>query len=173
MLVHLSFFGHLLCAAKTLIMKALTYWLLSGGLSLAYPAAAQADSTRIICLVEPALELRSGGGNQGIITAIQRRLIYPPQALRAGAEGRVFISFTVTPTGRVQRITVLKAFRQDCALAAVAAVRQLPLFKPRREEWGAVGFTVPITFKLARHRSPKKPHHATSQELTTHRNPNP
>ena len=130
-------------------MKHLTYWIiLSVSLLIDYPTAAQTDQNRIVCIVEPALELRSGGGNQGIIAAIQRRLIYPPQALRVGAEGKVFVSFTVTPAGHVQHITVLKAFRQDCALAASAAVRQLPLFKPRRKEWGANSFTVPITFKM-------------------------
>ena len=155
-------------------MKSLSYWLLLSGNSLiAYPTTEQTDPTRIICLVEPTLELRSGGGSQGILAVIQRHLVYPAQALRAGAEGRVFISFTVTPAGRVQRITVLKAFRQDCALAAIAAVRQLPLFKPRREEWGTTGFTVPITFKLTQPSSLKGFHHATAQELTTHRNPNP
>jgi protein TonB len=172
--MHLGFFWHLPQVAKALIMKSLTYWLLlPANFLIEYPIAAQTAPTRIVCLVEPALELRSGGGNKGILAAIQRRLVYPPQALRAGAEGRVFVSFTVTSTGHVQRITVLKAFRQDCALAAVAAVRQLPLFKPRRKEWGTTGFTVPITFKLTQHPTPKGYHHATSQELTTQRNPNP
>jgi TonB family protein len=157
-----------------LLMKLLTYWLLlSGSLLIGCPTAAQTDPTRIVCLVEPGLELRSGGGSQGIIAAIQRRLVYPSQALRAGAEGRVFVSFIVTPTGHVQHITVLKAFRQDCALAAIAAVRQLPLFKPRRKEWGATGFTVPITFKLMQDSPVNGLHRSATQKLTAPRNPNP
>jgi TonB family protein len=155
-------------------MKLLFYRLgLLGSLCTAYPATAQNDPARIVCLVEPGLELRRGGGSQGIVAAIQQRLVYPPQAVRAGAEGRVFVSFVVTPAGHVRHVVVVRTFRQDCARAAVAAVCQLPLFKPRRQAWGATSFTVPITFRLAPGLPARHSHSPASHKLPRHRNPNP
>lgn len=121
---------------------------LLGSLCPTHPAPAQQAPARIVCLVAPGLELRRGGGSQGIVAAIQQRLLYPPQAIRAGAAGRVVVSFVVTPAGHVRHVVVLKTFRPDCGLAAAAAVRQLPLFKPRRTAWGVTSFPVPVTFRL-------------------------
>jgi TonB family protein len=155
-------------------MKPLFHWLrLVAGIYLTYPAMAQNDPARIVCLVEPGLELRRGGGSQGIVAAIQQRLVYPPQAIWARAEGRVFVSFVVTPAGYVRHIVVLRAFRHDCGQAAVAAVRQLPLFKPRRAEWGATNFTVPITFRLEPGFPASRSHNPAAHKLPRQRNPNP
>jgi protein TonB len=93
-------------------------------------------------------ELPGGGGMPAIVAAIQRRLAYPPQALRAQASGRVFVSFTVAPGGQVQEVFVVKAFRRDCGLAVVRAVRQLPHFKPRLARYGNVRYVAPITFRI-------------------------
>ena len=113
-----------------------------------HPLSAQNAPAQVICLFEPMPELATGGGGRGVVLAIQRRLVYPPKALRAGATGRVFISFTITPSGRVQEISVLKSFRRDCGLAAVSAIRQLPRFKPRPKRDGNVRYVVPVTFNL-------------------------
>lgn len=113
-------------------------------------AIAQTDTTSFVCYfpIEPMPELLTGGGARGIVTAIQRRVIYPPQALRANAIGRVFVSFTITPSGRVQNIIVVKSFRRDCGLAVVNAVRQLPRFKPRPKKYGSMRYVAPITFRI-------------------------
>jgi protein TonB len=100
------------------------------------------------CPIYPMPELPGGGGMPAIVAAIQQRLAYPPQALRAQASGRVFVSFTVVPSGQVQEVVVVKAFRRDCGLAVVRAVRQLPRFKPRLARYGNVRYVAPITFRI-------------------------
>lgn len=113
-------------------------------------ACAQGDTPQFSCLlpIEPMPELPGGGGMPAIVAAIQQHLAYPPQALRAQASGRVFVSFTVAPSGRVQEIFVVKTFRRDCGLAVVRAVRLLPRFKPRLARYGNVRYVAPITFRI-------------------------
>ncbi|RZK30496.1 MAG: TonB family protein [Hymenobacter sp.] len=108
--------------------------------------AAQAQST--YCPIWPMPELPGGGGSPAIVAAIQRRVTYPPQALRANATGRVFVSFVITPDGRVQEVFVVKAFRRDCGLAVVNAVQRLPRFTPRLRKYGNVRYVAPITFSI-------------------------
>jgi TonB family protein len=109
--------------------------------------AAQAQAT--YCPVYPMPELAGGGGRQAIGRAIQHRIAYPPRALRAGARGRVFVSFVVAPSGRVREVAVVKSFRPDCDSAVVAAVQQLPCFKARLARYGPVRYVAPITFDIA------------------------
>jgi protein TonB len=100
------------------------------------------------CPIYPMPELPGGGGMPAIVAAIQQRLAYPPQALRAQASGRVFVSFTVVSSGQVQEVVVVKAFRRDCGLAVVRAVRQLPRFKPRLARYGNVRYVAPLRSAL-------------------------
>ena len=93
-------------------------------------------------------ELPGGGGSQAIVSAIQHRIAYPLRALRAGARGRVFVSFVVAPSGKVREVAVVKSFRPDCDSAVVAAVQQLPRFKARLARYGPVRYVVPITFRI-------------------------
>jgi TonB family protein len=100
------------------------------------------------CPVEIMPELLTGGGGAAIAAAIQRQLIYPTEAKQAHITGRVFIRFTITPSGRVQNIFVVKSFRSDCGLAVVNAVWLLPRFKPRLKKYGDLRYVAPITFRI-------------------------
>jgi len=126
-------------------MKCLTVFLLAGFFC---GAAKRAAAQITYCPIYPMPELPGGGGLPAIVAAIQQRLLYPPQALRANASGRVFVSFTVAPGGQVQEIFVVKAFRRDCGLAVVRAVRRLPRFQPRLARYGNVRYMAPITFRI-------------------------
>jgi TonB family protein len=131
-------------------MRFLAAWpLLLGGLFIECPAVAQTDTTSFTCYfpIEPMPELLTGGGAQGIVKAIQHRIIYPPVALRSNVEGRVFLSFIITPAGEVKEVRVVKSLWAPFDSAAVNAIRQLPCFKPRPEKYGKMRYTVPITFK--------------------------
>jgi len=136
-------------------MKPRALWLLGSFLAVAgYPAAAQLSDGSTICLVEPMPELPRGGGLAAIVAAIERRVVYPPPALRAGAEGHVFLRFAVTPAGYVRDVSIIQAFRRDCGFAAARAVRQLPRFRPRRQSLGEVKYIVPVSFKIAAAKHP-------------------
>ena len=125
-------------------------------LPVALPAASQpappapASAEKVYTYVEQMPELPGGGGNAAIVTLIQQRVAYPPRAMRAHAEGRVFVSFTVATTGLVGDVAVVKGIRSDCDSAVVQAVKQLPRFEPGRQVGRPVPvrFTVPVTFRL-------------------------
>jgi TonB family protein len=114
-------------------------------------AQAPADTTRFVCIlpVEPMPELVSGGGNKGIIKAIRRRFIYPPEGRMMCVEGRLFIAFTITPAGEVKQAQVVKSLGAPFDSAAVQAVRQLPCFKPRLPRHGDIRYVVPFSIREA------------------------
>ncbi|UOQ97376.1 energy transducer TonB [Hymenobacter sp. 5317J-9] len=122
-------------------------------LALARPAAAQgeAEEEKVYTYVEQMPQLPGSGGNQAIVAAIQERLVYPEQARRDNVTGRVFVSFTVTTTGGVKSIKVVKGIGAGCDEATIAAVSQLPRFIPGKQNGRAVSvsFTVPATFPPA------------------------
>jgi TonB family protein len=142
--------------ARPNAMKLLFYWLLLGGLLLGTTtsAFAQLDTTAVpgilICPVEKMPELWIGGKAVGIVATIQQNLVYPLAAKRAHAEGRVFVSFTVTAAGAVKNAHVVRGFRPDCDAAALRAVRQLPRFEPVQQAGRPIasGLTVPVKFIL-------------------------
>jgi len=91
--------------------------------------------------------LLGGGGPHEIVLAIHRRLVYPPEARMACFTGRVFVSFHITPAGRVQRVKVVKSLWPPFDSAAVRAVRQLR-FRPRPPQAGEVPYVVPINYQI-------------------------
>lgn len=105
---------------------------------------------KVYTYVEQMPELPGGGGAQAVVVALQRHVMYPTRAVRARAEGRVFVNFTVAASGSVENIAVIIGFRPDCDSAAVVAVQQLPPFLPGKQQGKlvAVQFTVPVTFRL-------------------------
>jgi len=110
----------------------------------------KAAPPKIYTVVAQMPELPGGSGTQAIVQAIQSRVSYPPRALQAQIEGRVFVEFAVTATGRVARIRVMKGLVPACDSAVVQAVQRLPRFRPGRVEgkpvW--VQFTLPVTFRI-------------------------
>ena len=133
---------------------------------------AQTDSTSTLCVlyIERMPELVRAGKPISIAQAVQERLIYPAAAVQAHAEGRAFVSFTVTANGSVENAHLIKGFRPDCDSAALQAVRQLPRFKPARQlgKPVACGYTVPVKFSL-----PTKPQRIKPTSLLPKRNPKP
>jgi TonB family protein len=138
-----------------LLMRPLASVLLLSALMVAISSAVRAQS--VVCLIPPMPELPGGGGTQAIVAAIQRRITYPPQALRVGARGRVFVSFTIIPSGQVKDVFIIKSFRRDCSLAVLNAVRRLPRFQTRLREHGNVSYTVPVTFDIEGAKYPLRP----------------
>lgn len=127
----------------------------SGLLLFAVPVMAQTapvapPAEKVYTYVEQMPQLPGGGGGVAIVTLIQQHVSYPRHAELARAEGRVFVSFTVAPSGLVEDVAVVKRFRPDCDSAVVEAVKQLPRFEPGRQVGRAVPvrFTMPVTFQL-------------------------
>ena len=116
----------------------------------AQPAAAQSDSQeKVYTYVEQMPAFPGGGGQPAIMAAIQERVVYPELARREKITGRVFVSFIIAETGKVKDIKVVKGIGAGCDEAAVAAVSQLPLLVPGKQNGRvvAVSLTVPILFQ--------------------------
>ena len=83
-------------------MNRLAFCLLCFGAFLNVPSAgAQSTPGTLTDSVELAPALLSGGST-AIVAAVQRRLVYPLPARHDRVAGRVFVTFTVTPTGLVR-----------------------------------------------------------------------
>lgn len=85
----------------------------------------------------------------GGIEAIQKNIVYPEIAKRAGVQGRVFIKAFVNEMGDVVKAEVIKGIGAGCDEAAIAAVMQTK-FKPGKQRGKAVKVqvSIPIVFKL-------------------------
>lgn len=85
----------------------------------------------------------------GGIAGIQKRIVYPEIAIRAGIQGRVYINAYVDENGDVKKAEVIKGIGAGCDEAAIAAVL-LTKFKPgkQRDRPVKVQVTIPIKFIL-------------------------
>ena len=85
----------------------------------------------------------------GGIAGIQKRIVYPEIAKRAGVEGKVYILAFVDVSGNVTKANVLKGIGAGCDEAALDAVKQTK-FKPGKQRGKPVNVqvSIPVVFKL-------------------------
>jgi len=88
---------------------------------------------------------------QGGIAAIQRNVVYPEIAKRAGVEGLVVVQAWVDENGNVTRAEVIKGIGAGCDEAAIAAVKKAK-FKPGKQRGKPVRvkMSIPVRFRLQR-----------------------
>ncbi len=85
----------------------------------------------------------------GGIAAIQKKIIYPEIAKRAGVQGRVFVEVFVDENGNVFDAKIVKGIGAGCdeaALKAVLATKFIP--GKQRDKPVKVKMTIPVVFKL-------------------------
>ncbi|PLX13510.1 MAG: hypothetical protein C0597_11620 [Marinilabiliales bacterium] len=82
---------------------------------------------------------------------IQKNVKYPKAAQEKGAEGKVFVKFTVGSDGEVKDIKVLRGVDEYLDQEALRVVKSSPKWTPAIKDNKAVAvqFTFPITFKLS------------------------
>ena len=85
----------------------------------------------------------------GGIAEIQKKIIYPESAKRAGVEGKVYVLAFVDESGSVTDAKIIKGIGAGCDEAALDAVRKTK-FKPGKQRGKAVRVqvSIPIVFKL-------------------------
>jgi protein TonB len=85
----------------------------------------------------------------GGIAAIQKKIVYPEIAKRAGVQGRVFVKAFVDESGKVHKAEIVKGIGAGCDEAAIAAVLKTK-FKPGKQRGKPVRVqvSIPILFKL-------------------------
>lgn len=82
----------------------------------------------IVNSVEEAPEFPDG--IEAMEDFIKANLVYPQEAIDAGIEGKVFVSFVVEVDGSVSSIKVLQGIGYGCDEAAMAVVNKMPKWKP-------------------------------------------
>lgn len=82
---------------------------------------------------------------------VAQNMKYPEKSRQSKVQGRVTLTFTITETGKVTDIKVLRGVNGDLDKEAVRVVSESPLWTPGKNEKGEVVptlFTFPVLFKL-------------------------
>ncbi len=90
------------------------------------------------------------GGDEVLHKYLQENLIYPDSAIAAGIQGRVYISFIVNKTGKIEDAKVERGIGGGCDEVALQLVKSMPDWIPgeQRRKPVNVQFVMPIEFKL-------------------------
>ncbi|KQS23865.1 M56 family metallopeptidase [Dyadobacter sp. Leaf189] len=90
------------------------------------------------------------GGTDAMHRFLAQKIKYPTAAVKANVQGRVFLSFIVTETGKIQTINVLKGIGYGCDEEAVRVLRSFPDWKPGEQSGQKVNvkYVLPINFQL-------------------------
>lgn len=85
----------------------------------------------------------------GGISEIQKKIVYPEIAKRAGVEGKVYVLAFVDESGNVTDAKIIKGIGAGCDEAALDAVKKTK-FKPGKQRGKAVKVqvSIPVVFKL-------------------------
>ena len=79
---------------------------------------------------------------------ISGHLNYPPEAVRKGVTGKVFVHFTIEKDGRVDSVKVARQVHPLLDAEAVRVISNMPKWKPGRQYGMSirVSYTVPVHF---------------------------
>ncbi|WP_165822218.1 energy transducer TonB [Hymenobacter edaphi] len=117
-----------------------------GTLDLSTPAAPASSDVFLTAQFMP----KFAGGDAAMLDFLRRNMRYPAQALREQIEGKVFVSFTVSATGEIVDVQVLKGLGFGTDEEALRVVRKMPAWEPGIQNGHpvAVRYTLPITFRI-------------------------
>jgi protein TonB len=85
----------------------------------------------------------------GGISAIQKRVVYPEIARKAGIQGKVFVQAFIDEKGNVIKTKILKGIGSGCDEAALNAVKETKFTPAKQKDKPVkVQVVVPVLFKL-------------------------
>ncbi len=89
------------------------------------------------------------GGDNAMMSYINKERRYPRQAYDAGIEGRVLCAFIVMPNGSISNIEVLRGVEESIDKEAVRIIKNMPAWKAGKISGNAVPVycIVPISFR--------------------------
>jgi len=93
----------------------------------------------------------NGGDANEFSKWVSQNVRYPDSCRQSKVQGRVTLEFTVTETGKVSDIKILRSVNEDLDKEAVRVVAQSPLWTPGRDENGEVvpvKYVFPVIFQL-------------------------
>jgi TonB family protein len=91
------------------------------------------------------------GGQEAMMKFIAEHLKYPESAKKDKVEGMVLVQFTVTKTGAVQDVKVLRPLQTDCDAEAARVISSMPNWLPGQQDNKPVSVTLnlPIQSELS------------------------
>ena len=91
------------------------------------------------------------GGMQAFYKYVSKNMKYPRNAVRAGAEGRVFVQFVVERDGSLTDFAILKSVGFGCDEEAIRVLSNAPTWEPGKQRGNPVRvrMVLPITFTLS------------------------
>jgi TonB family protein len=90
------------------------------------------------------------GGSMELRKFIASSVKYPAEAQKEKAQGKVFVSFVVSSTGKVEKAKIERSVTPALDAEAIRVVNLMPEWKPGKQRGTAVSveYTMPIEFKL-------------------------
>ncbi|MDB5267482.1 MAG: outer rane transport energization protein TonB [Hymenobacter sp.] len=128
-----------------------TIMLLSGN-QLVYAQQPATPAEPVYAVVDKMPRFRSGDSTTvALLNYLGQNTRYPVGALQDRATGRVFVSFVVNRTGRVEQVKMAKPGHPALNTEALRVVSEMPRWEVPGQKAGqpvSVSFTVPITFNM-------------------------
>ena len=90
------------------------------------------------------------GGSSKLFEFLARNVRYPAEAEKAGAQGRVIVSFVIEKDGSVSNAKTVKAIHPALDAEALRVINGMPKWTPGKQKGEAtrVKYIVPVTFRL-------------------------
>jgi len=134
-------------------------------------AASSAKQNQAYTIVEQMPEFP--GGEEALRNFMAANVKYPAIAQEKGIEGKVFIKFVVTKTGKVTNAKVVRSIDPLLNTEAIRVVELLPTWKPGMQNGKNVDveYTIPVNFKLEKETKPAVDQTAQKHELIIVPNP--
>ncbi|OFX71766.1 MAG: hypothetical protein A2X12_05320 [Bacteroidetes bacterium GWE2_29_8] len=90
-------------------------------------------------------------GYNALIDYLSKNIQYPEEAKEKGIEGKVFVNFTVTKTGKIKNVTIKEKGNSLFDAEAIRVVSKMPNWIPGLNKGTPVDveMTLPIVFKLS------------------------
>ena len=90
------------------------------------------------------------GGETAMYKWLADNIRYPAEAIADGAQGRVVVGFTVTRTGAIENVHVLRGRHPALDKEAIRVVKAMPEWNPGRNNGRPVNvsYLLPVTFRL-------------------------
>ena len=90
------------------------------------------------------------GGQEAMFKYLSGSMVYPPDMVDAGIQGKVFVEFIVRKDGSITDAKVLRGAAGPLDQEALRVVRSMPKWTPGRQQGVAVDcrYRLPIAFHL-------------------------
>jgi TonB family protein len=110
--------------------------------------AANSGLDEVYTVVEQMPEF--AGGEAALRSFLGKSVKYPPEAIKKGTQGKVYVSFVVAKDGSVSNAKVIRGVDPLIDAEALRVVNAMPKWTPGKQSGKdvAVQFTVPINFVL-------------------------